>query len=66
MQLALGLLKQSDRVILWMRHYDDLSFEEAATVLGVSQNTAAQRYVRALRRLTELWQQLHPNSEVSG
>ena len=66
MRQALGLLKESDRAILWMRHYDDLSFEEAAAVLGVSQNTAAQRYVRALRRLTALWQQLHPNSEVSG
>jgi len=63
MRQVLGLLKESDRVILWIRHYDDLSFKEAAAVLNVSQNTAAQRYVRALRRLMELWQQFHPTEK---
>lgn len=64
MQHALARLKHGDRLILWMRHYDDLSFREAAAILDISQNAAAQRYVRALRRLMELWQQLHPNSET--
>ena len=30
-----------------MRHGDELSFGDAAAVLGVSENTATQRYVRA-------------------
>jgi RNA polymerase sigma-70 factor (ECF subfamily) len=60
MRQALDLLRESDREILWMRHYDDLTFPEAAMVLGITENTAAVRYVRALRRLKELWQRLYP------
>lgn len=63
MRQVLSLLKESDRTILWVRHYDDLSFKEAAAVLNISENTAAQRYVRAMRRLMELWQQLHPEEK---
>jgi RNA polymerase sigma factor (sigma-70 family) len=66
MQQILALLKDSDREILWLRHYDDLKFKEAAVVLGVSENTAVRRYVRALNRLRALWQQFHPDEEVSG
>jgi RNA polymerase sigma-70 factor (ECF subfamily) len=66
MQQILALLKDNDRDILWLRHYDDLKFKEAAVVLGVSENTAVRRYVRALQRLRELWQQIHPDEEVSG
>jgi RNA polymerase sigma-70 factor (ECF subfamily) len=61
MQQALGLLREADREILWMRHYDGLTFPEAAEVLGVAENTAAVRYVRALKRLKKLWQGLHPD-----
>jgi RNA polymerase sigma-70 factor (ECF subfamily) len=57
---ALDLLKPTDREILWMRHHDELSFAEAGHVLGISENTATARYVRALRRLKDLWQQLYP------
>jgi RNA polymerase sigma-70 factor (ECF subfamily) len=60
MKDALSMLKEADRQILWMRHYDDLSFGEAALVLGITENAATVRYVRALRRLRKLWQQLHP------
>jgi RNA polymerase sigma-70 factor (ECF subfamily) len=57
MQQALSLLKDADRDILWMRHNDGLSFREAGAVLGVGENAAAVRYVRALKRLKTLWQQ---------
>jgi RNA polymerase sigma-70 factor (ECF subfamily) len=63
MQQTLGLLKEADREILWMRHYDQLSFAEAAQVLGIRENAATVRYVRALRRLKDLWQQLHPDGD---
>jgi RNA polymerase sigma-70 factor, ECF subfamily len=66
MRQILASLKDIDREILWLRHYDDLSFKEAAAVLGIPDNTAVRRYVRALQRLRELWQQLHPDAEVSG
>lgn len=60
MRQTLDLLKADDREILWMRHYDDLSFKEAAAVLQVTENAATVRYVRALRRLKDLWLKLHP------
>ena len=56
---ALDLLKGADREILWMRHFDQLSFGEAGAVLGISENAATVRYVRALRRLKDLWQKLY-------
>jgi RNA polymerase sigma-70 factor (ECF subfamily) len=57
---TLNLLKEKDREILWMRHHDDLSFREAADVLGIAEGTTRVRYVRALERLRELWQQRYP------
>jgi RNA polymerase sigma-70 factor, ECF subfamily len=57
---ALGLLKDKDREILWMRHHDDLSFHEVAAVLGIAENAARVRYVRALAKLREVWQEIYP------
>jgi RNA polymerase sigma-70 factor (ECF subfamily) len=55
---ALDGLRPADREILWMRHFDDLPFRDAALVLGISEDAAMQRYGRALRRLKNLWQTL--------
>jgi RNA polymerase sigma-70 factor (ECF subfamily) len=60
---AVEMLKPADREILWMRHNDELSFAEAAQVLEITENAATVRYVRALRRLKNLWHQLHPDDE---
>ncbi len=54
------LLRESDREILWMRHFDQLTFPEAARVLGISESAATLRYVRALERLKKLWEQIDP------
>jgi RNA polymerase sigma-70 factor (ECF subfamily) len=62
MRQTLALLGPRDQEILWMRHYDDLSFKEAAEVLGIKESAANLRYVRALRRLKDLWQKLHESS----
>jgi RNA polymerase sigma-70 factor, ECF subfamily len=59
MRSAIGQLKDSDREILWMRHFDELTFADIAAILGTTENTATVRYVRALRRLKELWQRSH-------
>ncbi len=59
MRQTLDLLGARDQEILWMRHYDQLSFKEAAMVLGATESAATLRYVRALKRLKNLWQQLH-------
>ena len=62
MRQVLGLLKEKDREILWMRHFDELSYKEIAAVLDIAVNTAEQRYHRALGRLSDLWQQLHSDT----
>jgi RNA polymerase sigma-70 factor (ECF subfamily) len=63
---ALDLLKDADRDILWMRHSDGLSFREAGDVLGVGENAATVRYVRALRRLKQLWLKLYGGGGSTG
>jgi RNA polymerase sigma-70 factor (ECF subfamily) len=64
MKQVLDLLREKDREILRMRHEDELTFAEAGEVLGVSENAATVRYIRALQRLKDLWQKLHPESEI--
>jgi RNA polymerase sigma-70 factor (ECF subfamily) len=63
MRHALEGLGPHDREILWMRHYDELSFPEAAAVLGITENAATVRYVRALKRLRDLWLKLNGGAE---
>jgi RNA polymerase sigma-70 factor (ECF subfamily) len=50
-QEALNALEPIDREILSLRHCEQLSRAEAAAVLGIEEAAAAQRYVRALKRL---------------
>ncbi|MBI4583897.1 MAG: sigma-70 family RNA polymerase sigma factor [Planctomycetes bacterium] len=48
---ALSELEEPDREIILMRHYEQLSNQEAARALGLSEPAAGMRYLRALRRL---------------
>jgi RNA polymerase sigma-70 factor (ECF subfamily) len=50
-QEALNSLEPLDREILSLRHFEQLSRSESAQVLGIEEEAAAKRYVRALRRL---------------
>jgi RNA polymerase sigma-70 factor (ECF subfamily) len=50
-QEALNALEPIDREILSLRHCEQLSRAETAQVLGIEEAAAAQRYVRALKRL---------------
>lgn len=58
MRKALALLREPDREVVMLRGYDDLSFAEIGELLGIGENTATVRYVRALRRLKASWQNL--------
>ena len=40
-----------DREILVLRHFEELSNNEVAEVLGIHKAAATNRYLRALRRL---------------
>src|SRR5262245_30843192 len=51
LQEALNALDAIDREVLALRHFEQLSRSETAQVLGITEDAAAKRYVRALRRL---------------
>ncbi len=59
MRSALDRLKPDDRQILQMRHTDGLSFREVAAVLDITENAASVRYLRAIRRLRDVWKRTH-------
>jgi RNA polymerase sigma-70 factor, ECF subfamily len=54
LQEALNTLDPVDREILALRHFEELSNDEAAAVLGVSGADALNRYIRALKRLKDV------------
>ena len=62
-QEVLSQLKPIDREVLWMRHFDQLSFADLAMLLHISENTAIKRYARALRRLKDLLPDLYPRGD---
>ena len=52
--VLLDELGETDREVLCMRHFEELSNEEVAHELGLSKHAASKRYIRALKRLREL------------
>jgi RNA polymerase sigma-70 factor (ECF subfamily) len=53
-QEALNNMDPIDREVLALRHFEHLSNDETAQVLGLSKSAASQRYIRALKRLKEI------------
>jgi RNA polymerase sigma-70 factor (ECF subfamily) len=53
-QEALNSMDPIDREVLTLRHFEHLSNEETALVLGLSKSAASNRYIRALKRLKEI------------
>jgi RNA polymerase sigma-70 factor (ECF subfamily) len=54
LQEALNGMDPIDREVLTLRHFEHLSNEETALVLGLNKSAASNRYIRALRRLKEI------------
>jgi RNA polymerase sigma-70 factor (ECF subfamily) len=50
-QEAIATLDDDDREVILMRHFEQLSNQEVATTLGLSEAAASMRYLRAIRRL---------------
>ncbi len=50
-QEALAALEPIDREIVALRHFEQLSRAETAQVLGIREEAAAKRYIRAIQRL---------------
>src|SRR5262245_45582760 len=53
-QEALNAMDEIDREVLVLRHFEMLSNEETAQVLGLKPSAASNRHLRALRRLKEI------------
>ena len=52
LQEALNAMDPIDREVLTLRHCEQLSNDETATVLRLSRSVASEAYIRALKRIT--------------
>ena len=55
---ALEEMDPTDREVLALRHFEQLTSAEAAQVLGIQERAASKRYLRALARLKEVLSQM--------
>jgi RNA polymerase sigma-70 factor (ECF subfamily) len=53
-QEALNRMNPLDREVLALRHFEQLTNDETAQVLGLEPSAASKRYVRALQRIKEI------------
>lgn len=56
-QAALAQLDPTDREVLALKHFEQLTTAEMAEVLGLSKAGAGHRYVKAIKRLRDLLEQ---------
>lgn len=54
LRAALESMDEIDREVLALRHFEELSNNEVAEVLGLQKTAASNRYVRALKRLKSI------------
>lgn len=66
LQDALNSLDPMDREIIALRHFEELTNGEAATVLGLSKSAASNRYIRAMIRLQAVLESVPGFLERSG
>lgn len=63
-QAAVETLDDSDREVVLMRHFEQLSNRDVAQMLNISESAAGMRYLRAMRRLRAMLQE--PPSQASS
>ncbi len=51
LEIALDEIEEIDREVLALRHFEQLSNAETASLLELSETAASNRYIRALKRL---------------
>ena len=51
---ALNTMEEIDREVIALRHFEELSNNEVAEVLGIGVQAASKRYIRAMKRMKEL------------
>lgn len=57
LEKTLSEMNETDREVIALRHFEELSNIEAAKVLDIAPEAASKRYIRALKRLKEIMQQ---------
>ncbi len=62
-QETLNLMNEESREILLMRHSEQMTNQQVAELLGLSEAAAGMRYLRALRQLKK---HLAENHSISG
>ena len=65
MHAALRKLDPVDREILALRYFDNLNFAQIGLILGMSQNAATKRALRAMVELRDLIPAAYRPSEAS-
>ena len=63
---AVAELEELDREILALRHFEQLSNEDAAMELGIEPAAASKRFARALERLRPVLRVLKPDESASA
>ena len=58
LNLALDNMNETDREILALRHFEQLSNNEVAEIIGIKPAAASNRYVRAITRLGVIMEKL--------
>jgi RNA polymerase sigma-70 factor (ECF subfamily) len=58
LQEALNSMDPMDREVVVLRHFEELSNIETAAVLGIEPSAASKRYLRAVRRLKAILDQV--------
>ncbi len=56
LQVALDSMNETDREVLALRHFEHLTNQEVADILGIGVTAASNRYVRAAAKLSEILQ----------
>lgn len=64
LQRSLSEMDETDREVIALRHFEELSNIEVAHILGLSPTAASNRYIRAIRRLKESMNSQSSASEV--
>lgn len=59
---AITMLNESDSEIIIMRHYEMLSNQDIASALDLTEPAASMRYLRAIRRLKEVLEEVTSNN----
>ena len=58
LQLTLDQMDPTDREVLALRHFEQLSNKEVSELLGISKTAASNRYMRALVRMKTIMEGL--------